>query len=95
MLQSDTELINSIAQKIRFWPPELVAHFSQAFDPDRAFVERLRLQRIEPLEDRHGAVLFFVEDHVSLRNLYAFLLSSSSQNCEVCQGLALRTRPFA
>jgi len=51
-LKADTEFANPVAQKVRFGPPQFVAHLAQALQPEVTLVLYFGRQRAEPLQER-------------------------------------------
>jgi hypothetical protein len=62
-LEAYTELINTIAQIIGFRSTELVSEFSETLNLHSALILRSGWDAIEPLEQRHRAIIFLVENH--------------------------------
>jgi hypothetical protein len=62
-LEAYTELINTIAQIIGFRSTELVSEFSETLNLHSALILRSGRDGIEPLEQRHRAIILLVEDN--------------------------------
>ncbi len=41
VLESNTELVDTVSQEVRFWPTQFVAEFGETADLDPAFTLRL------------------------------------------------------
>jgi len=64
-LAARPKLIDFVPEIIRFGPPKFVAEFLQALQLGLAFLNHLRRQIIEPLNERNDTVLFLVKNKFS------------------------------
>jgi hypothetical protein len=62
-LEAYTELINTIAQIIGFRSTELGSEFLETLNLRSALILGSGRDGIEPLEQRHRAIIFLVENH--------------------------------
>ncbi len=56
------QLVNTVAQKISFRPPQFVPELRQALDPNDAFVSHLYLKLIHP-DQQWRRTIFCCENH--------------------------------
>jgi hypothetical protein len=60
-LKAYPKLIDPVSQIIGFWPAELVPKLLEALKAKPALILRPRRKPLEPLKERHGAVIVLVE----------------------------------
>ena len=60
--KTDPEFVDSIAQEVRFGPPQFVAHLAQPLQPEVALILNLRGQFTEPLQERARSAYVPIED---------------------------------
>ncbi len=65
-LKSYSQLVNPIAEKIRFGSTKFVAELLKSFQPHEAFYLSLFGQCVEPLDNWHDAIDFHIEDDFRL-----------------------------
>ena len=69
VLPADAEFIDVIAEVVGFGPAELVASLLQADDAGDTLGSGLGDEFPKPVQQRHGAIVFPIENNVDLRHL--------------------------
>jgi hypothetical protein len=63
----DPQLVNIVAQIVRFGSPKFMSELVQSLKPNEYSVFRLRRQTVKPSEKRSLAVLLGIDVYLSLR----------------------------
>lgn len=66
--EADPQFVNLVPQKVGFGAAQFMAEFTQPLDFHQTFGDSLRWQRLQPVEDRHGAVVVFVKYDLGMRH---------------------------
>ena len=93
MVEADPQLVNPVAEEVRFGPAKVVPQLPQAFDPNEALESCLGGQTAEPIEDRDGSVVVAVENDFGPGHRPKLPTSSQveyPQICETSQGVRFR-----